>query len=151
MRKVWTYLSAKALTAQECEQLLAEGKRFVESWTAHEMKLDATFQIHRNRILIVSVDETAHNASGCSIDKLLRFVKEIEKQFSTELLNRLLVAVDGTSEIEVYKSAQLPELIANGKISASTPVYNTSITNEGELKNWIQPLSNTWLNKYLQN
>ena len=151
MRKVWTYLSAKALSAEECEQLLAEGKRFVENWTAHEMKLDATFQIHRNRILVVGVDETAHNASGCSIDKLLRFVKEIEKQFSTELLNRLLVAVDGDSEIEVYKSAQLPELIASGKIGANTPVYNTSITNEAELKTWIQPLAATWLNKYLQN
>lgn len=115
------------------------------------MKLDAGIKMHRNRILVVSVDETAHNASGCSIDKLLRFVKEIEKQFSTEFLNRLLVAVDGPTEIEVYKSAQVPELLAGGKLSANTPVYNTSVTNETELNNWLQPLSGTWLSKYLQN
>lgn len=150
MRKVWTYLSSKALSSAECEALLEAGKNFVSSWTAHEMKLEAHFEIFKNRIIVVSVDETAHNASGCSIDKLLRFVKDSEKQFGIELLNRLLVAVDAGTSIEVYKSSEISALLSSGKISANTPVYNTSVSNEAELNNWLQPLSNTWLSKYLQ-
>ncbi len=149
MRKVWTYLSSKALSANECEALLEAGKQFVSTWTAHEMKLEAQFEIFKNRIIVVSVDETAHNASGCSIDKLLRFVKDAEKQFGLELLNRLLVAVDAGTTIDVYKSSEIPSLLSSGKLSANSPIYNTSVSNEAELNNWLQPLGATWLNKYL--
>ena len=150
MRKVWAYLSSKALSETECKALLEAGNHFVSNWTAHETKLEAQFEIFKNRIIVVSVDESAHNASGCSIDKLLRFVKDAEKQFGIELLNRLLVAVDAGTNIEVYKSSQIPALLAEGKLNASSSIYNTSVSTEAELNNWLQPLGTTWLSKYLQ-
>lgn len=149
MKKVWTYLSSKALSASEIEQLKQNGQQFVNQWTAHDNPLQADFSIYKNRILVFKVDEEVHNASGCSIDKLLRFVKETEKTLDTQLLNRLLVAVDRENEIEVIAASKISELLASGNLNKSTPVLNTAVSTDTELANWQQELGNTWLSKYL--
>lgn len=149
MRKVWTYLSSRALSDTESTQLLQEGKRFVNTWTAHDNPLKADFQLHKQRILIVTVDEEVHNASGCSIDKLLRFVKETEKSLRIDLLNRLLVAIDDNDAVKVVPASDIPALLATGILNAESPIYNTAISTEAELATWLQPLNQTWLKKYL--
>ena len=123
----------------------------MSSWSAHENKLAASFSIFKDRILIVKVNEEVHGASGCSIDKLTRFIKEAEARFGIELLNRFLVAYKNNNEAEVVHSSKIKELLAQGLISENTPVYNTAAANEQELSGWEQPLKATWLSKYLQN
>jgi len=149
MRKIWTYLSSVALTSEQEQEILSDGKAFVSSWTAHDNPLQADFQIHLHRILIFSVNEEVHMASGCSIDKLLRFVKDLEKKYSIELLNRLLVAASEQDGIFVFPASKIPELLENGKLSAQSLIYNTAVSNEMELAEWLQPLHSTWLKKYL--
>lgn len=150
MKKVWTYLISKPLGENELSSLEGEGKKFVNGWTAHENKLSADFEIYKNRIVVVKVDEQVYSASGCSIDKLQRFVKETEQKFGVEMLNRLLVAYESPNGIEVIHSSQAREALGSGKITGDTIVYNTSVSNESELENWRQPLKATWLNKYLE-
>jgi hypothetical protein len=149
MRKVWTYLSSEPLTEQQEAQLQAAGKEFVNGWTAHENPLKADFQIFRHRILVVTVDEEVHNASGCSIDKLLRFIKDTEKKLNIQLLNRLLVAVEAGGKIQVHSAAEIPELLKKGILTAESGIYNTAVADEGQLAGWLQPLRNTWLSKHL--
>ena len=66
-----------------------------------------SFELYQNRLLIFKVNEEKYNASGCSIDKQVRFVKELEQAFSLELLDRLLVAYENNNQVEVVKSAQI--------------------------------------------
>src|SRR3954464_7924481 len=101
MNRVWTYIINKKLSSEEIKALNAEGQTFVNAWTAHDQKLTASFEIFKDRIVIVKVNEDIHSASGCSIDKLTRFVREMETKFSLELLNRLLVAYKKDDDIEV--------------------------------------------------
>ena len=133
----------------ELEQLLKAGKTFVEHWTAHDNKLSATFEIFKKRIIVVKVNEDIANASGCSIDKLTRFIKVTETMFGTELLNRFLVAYKNGENVEVVHATKVKELLAQHVLSEQTIIYNTSIANENELQNWEQALKETWLNKYL--
>src|SRR4051812_5288495 len=127
MSRVWTYIINKELSAEEISVLAANGNDFVNAWTAHDNKLTATFEIFKNRILIVKVNEDIHAASGCSIDKLTRFIRELEVKFSLQLLNRLLVAYKNGEKIEVVHSSQIKELLEQKIISESTIVYNTSL------------------------
>lgn len=149
MNRVWTYVISKPLSAEAINQLQAEGNAFVSSWTAHENKLVASFEILGGRILIVKVNEDVSGASGCSIDKLMRFIKEAERAFGIELLNRFLVAYKTDAGIEVTHSSKIKELLAQQQLSENTLVYNTAAANENELATWEQPLKATWLNKYL--
>ncbi len=149
MSRAWAYIISKKLSAQELNALQEAGNTFVMGWTAHEQQLTASFEIFKDRIIVVKVNEEVTGASGCSIDKLTRFIKDAEKQFNIELLNRLIVAYKNEDAVEVVHSSKIKELLSENKISENTSVYNTSILTQEELKNWEQPLKETWLSKYI--
>ncbi len=149
MNRVWTYLIDKNLNSDELQNLIAKGNIFVNEWTAHENKLTASFELYKNKIIIVKVNETITEASGCSVDKLLRFIKLCEQEFKIQLLNRLLVAVNINNEIKAIQASEIKTLLSTGTINSDTTIYDTSISNESELNTWLKPLKNTWLNKYL--
>jgi hypothetical protein len=149
MNRVWIYIISRQLDQEPLRHLAESGEVFVQGWTAHEKKLKATFEIFAGRIIIVSVNENINIASGCSIDKLTRFIKELELKYKVELMNRLLVAYKGPESIEVTAAAAIPELLNNKNISENTIVFNTVAVTRNELENWEQPLKNTWLKKYL--
>jgi hypothetical protein len=149
VEKVWIYVLSRELDPSEIEQLTFNCKNFVDSWTAHEQKLNAHFEIYKSRLLIFRVDESAYNASGCSIDKLLRFVKEQETQFNLELLNRLLVVLDVDGAVLITHSSKIKDLLATKAINGDTLVYDTAVSSSELLKEWKKPLKYTWLSKYL--
>jgi hypothetical protein len=147
--RVWIYTISKALTDEQLQQLTLQGQSFVNQWTAHEQKLAAQFSIEKKRLIVVKVDEQVYGASGCSIDKLTRFVKQLETEYSIELLNRLLVAYENKDAIEVVPTSSIKTLLQNQTITEHTKIYNTAITSEAEQHTWLQALKDTWLKKYL--
>ncbi len=150
MEKVWIYTLSNELTAQQLINFSERCNAFVVGWTAHDVSLDASFNLYKNRLLIFKVDETKYNASGCSIDKQVRFVKELEQIFNVELLNRLLVAYEINDDVCVVNASNVKQLLALNTITKNTLIYNNTITTSIELETaWKQPLSATWLAKYL--
>ena len=149
MNKVWTYIISRTLSADELQKLNSLANDFVAEWTAHQNKLAASVEIFENKILIVRVNESVSEASGCSIDKLLRFIKSLETEFRIELLNRFLVAYKTASGLEITHANKIKELLEQKQINENTLVLNTAVSTEKELSNWEVPLKNTWLSKYL--
>lgn len=148
--RIWIYTLSHELTSEQLVDFKNRCQSFVNGWTAHDVSLDASFDLYQNRLLIFKVNEDKYNASGCSIDKQLRFVKELEQAFSLELLNRLLVAYENNNQVEVVKASQIKELLANNTITANTLVFDNTVTESTELTSkWKQPLKSTWLAKYL--
>ena len=80
IEKVWIYILSKDLSIADRTKFISSCKAFTDSWTAHDQKLNASFELYKNRMLIMRVDESAYNASGCSIDKLQRFIQNMEKE-----------------------------------------------------------------------
>lgn len=148
--RIWVYTLSNQLTSEQLIDFNNRCQNFVTSWTAHDVSLDASYELFKNRLLIFKVNEDKYNASGCSIDKQVRFVKELEQVFSIELLNRLLVAYENNSEVEVVKAAQIKQLLDSKLINENTLVFDNTISQSSELNtNWKQPLHKTWLSKHL--
>lgn len=148
--RIWIYTLSKELTNEQLVDFKNRCQDFVNSWTAHDVSLDASFELYHNRLLIFKVNEDKYNASGCSIDKQLRFVKELEQTFSLELLNRLLVAYEYNASVEVVSLAKLKELLSSGKINEYTLIYDNTIIDSASLsRGWKKALKDTWLSKYL--
>lgn len=148
--RVWIYTLSKELTQEQLIEFNQRCQNFVTGWTAHDVSLDASYELYKNRFLIFKVNEAKYNASGCSIDKQLRFVKELEQAFSVELLNRLLIAYEHNNTVFVVKQSQISELLIAKTIDENTLIFNNTITTSEDLKNnWKQPLHKTWLAKYL--
>ncbi len=149
MKKVWIYLSDKELKGDLLNAVKNAGEQFVQSWKAHEMPLSATFEIVNDRFIVVSVDETQYNASGCSIDKLLRLVKQLEADHKLQLLNRLLVGYKTPNGVEVVSASSIKEKLQTKQLDENTLIYNVAASNSNEYAEWLQPLKETWLKKYL--
>jgi hypothetical protein len=151
--RIWIYTLSSKLNEEQLIELNNRCQNFVGSWTAHDVSLDASYELYQNRLLIFKVNEDKYNASGCSIDKQVRFVKELEQTFSIELLNRLLVAfINRDNAIEVVKQSQIADLLKAKIISEDTVVFNNTITQSSDLTdNWKQPLMKTYLSKYIVN
>ncbi len=148
--RIWIYTLSKELSIEQLVDFKNRCQNFVSGWTAHDVSLDANFELYQNRLLIFKVNEDKYNASGCSIDKQVRFVKELEQAFSLELLNRLLVAYENNHQVEVMKASQVKELLESKIINEHTLIFNNTITQSSELSdNWKQPLHKTYLVKYL--
>src|SRR5687768_7701097 len=109
MKKIWIYLSDKELKGDLLNSVLKAGNEFVQNWKAHEMPLNATFEIQNDRFIVVSVDESTYNASGCSIDKLVRLIKQLETNHKIQLLNRLLVGYKTQGGVEVIHASMIKE------------------------------------------
>jgi hypothetical protein len=149
MNRVWTFIISRTLQDAELAQLEQAGKTFVAHWTAHEKQLQGSFEIIGGRIIVVKVYEDVNAASGCSIDKLTRFMKVSETMFDVQLLNRMLVAYKKNDRIEVVPQQEIKNLLDSGELNESSIIYNTAVANADELGGWEQPLKDTWLNKYL--
>ena len=149
MERIWIYTLSKELAEEQLTELKNRCVNFVSTWTAHEVSLDASFELYKNRLLIFKVNEENYNASGCSIDKQLRLVKEFEQYFSVELLNRLLVAYETNEEVVVVKQSEIAGLLNNGTLNENTFVFDNTISQSQELAHWKRPLKETYLSKYL--
>ena len=148
--KIWIYLSDRELSDEIIAKLKIRIESFLVSWKAHENPLSSFYKIHKSRFIIIGVNEDQFGASGCSIDKQLKFIQEIEKEFGIQLLNRLLVAYETDEIVQVVHQNKIKELLEQNKINENTLIYNNSISRANELEtNWIIKLRNSWLNKYL--
>lgn len=149
MEKVWVYLSSKVLDGDVLKTIMEQGKAFVQNWKAHEMPLNGSFEVLHKRFIVVKVDETQYNASGCSIDKLLRLIKQLEADCQLELLNRLLVAYEKDKAVEVVHASNIKNMLAEKTMGENTKVFDISVSNSVEFSFWKKALKDTWLKKYL--
>jgi hypothetical protein len=150
MNRTWIFVADKPLSPPQLAALNEHGTAFVKTWTAHDKQLHASFSMLYDRIIVIKVNEDVHEASGCSIDKLTRFMVQMGQLLGVDLLNRLSVVYKKGDAVQVAPVQVIRELIATGEITSETTVFNTAASTEHELENWEQPLKNTWLSKYLQ-
>ena len=146
--KIWIYQANKTFSNDQISQLRSMLFDFTNGWTAHNQQLQADFEIKYNRFIILTVDESQAGASGCSIDKSVHLMKQIEQKFNIDLFDRFNIAwKDG----EIVKSAsreEFEELIKEGVINSETIVFNNLVpTYSAYLNNWEIPFKNSWHSK----
>lgn len=146
--RVWIFQASRAFSPEEETLILERGAEFINEWTAHGTKLMAELQVVLHRFIIVAVDEQMAHASGCSIDKLFRFVQQLQQELQLSLMDRLQVAYwhEPTQQIHACSLAQLEQLLTSGEIHRFTLVFDNTIQQLGDLNTrWVKPLEQTWL------
>ena len=66
--RIWVYQSSREFNGDEVKAIEAKLKDFVNEWTRHGDDLKASFEIKYNHFIILAVDESFNQVSGCSID-----------------------------------------------------------------------------------
>jgi hypothetical protein len=148
--KIWIYQCNRPFTQEEIQSIGIKCNQFTDSWTAHDIKLKASFEIIYNRFIIFCVDENIEGASGCSIDKSVHLIREIEKQNQVFLLNRMQVAYIENDHVSACPLSVFIKLYETGKVNLQTLVFNNTITQLSQLStDWKQPLKDSWIATHL--
>jgi hypothetical protein len=91
------------------------------------------------------VDESQAGASGCSIDKSVNFMKQLEQHFSISLFDRFNLAYRNGEEVVSVPRQQFEELLKGGQINTDTIVFNNLVQNVAELQTkWEVPFKDSW-------
>ena len=147
--RVWIYQSSRALTGEEAIKLEMLSNQFVSGWNAHGKKLSAGFEFLHNHFLVLSVDETVHGASGCSIDSSVDLIRHLNTTFNVDFLDRKNVAVLENETVKLIPLTSLKAEVESGRFTGASMVFNNLVPSLGDFRNnWLSPASETWLKRY---
>ena len=148
--KVWIYQSDRNLSNIDIELIEREVKLFLNNWSSHNKEIESSFEIRYNRFLIIGLNENINSASGCSIDKSLNFIKDLQSLLEVNFLNRLDVAYKTGNDINSISLSEFQTMIREKKLSKDSIVYNNMIgSKKSYINNWETKIENSWHKKFL--
>ena len=145
--RLWTFAASRRLTDQEAARFLAATEKFLAGWAAHRVPLATAREWRFNQFLFVGVDEAAAGASGCSIDSLVRFIHELERQLGVRFTDHRSVWFRGSGgAIQCWSREEFKQLIDAGAVGPDTVVFDNTIQTTGALRDgrWEVPARRSW-------
>ena len=92
------------------------------------------------------VDESQADASGCSIDKSVAFLKVLQAEYGVDLFNRMIFSYQDTSG-QVYSVDRntFARLYATEQINDDTLVFDPLVATKQDLDQaFVKKLSQSW-------
>lgn len=147
--RIWIYQASRPLTMAEQTEIKPLLQAFATDWSSHGKGLQASAELLHDRFLVLANNEQAATASGCSIDKSVNFVRELEERFNVSFFDRTQLAFLREGEMELVSMGDLKSKVASGVINRDTLYFDTLITNYGDLQSdWPRPAQQSWLSRY---
>ena len=150
--RVWIFQSTDLIIEDKKILIKKDIEFFLNDWTSHGLEIESSYMIKYERFVIISLNDSHNTPSGCSIDKLINFIKYLEKKNNLNFLDRLSVAFKIKNEIKCHNINQISDLLKFGEINSETIVFNNLVKNKVEfLTIWETPIYKSWHKKYLKN
>ncbi len=147
--RIWIYQSDKELEPKQIEDMRQVLKEFVDDWTRHGQDLKGSFDILHNHFIVIGVDESFNEVSGCSIDASTHVFKRFEEQFGIDLFNKLNTAFRSGNHINVVSLSDFQRFIREDRITRDTTVFNNMVQTKKDLiEAWEVPAEQSWHNRY---
>lgn len=148
--RIWIYKSAMPFTADQRAAMDSAAQDFVAEWSSHGRAMDAWAGTHLDHFLVIAADQEQAVASGCGIDKSVRFVQELERSMGLTLTDRMVLVYTSVDGMRTARVQDVPALLDAGVLAADTIVYDDLVTNKGEFDaRFRAQLADTWLARYL--
>lgn len=148
--RIWIYQSNRSFSQEELSKLENQIKNYLQTWESHGVGLHTSFEIRYNRFIVIGINQDVHPVSGCALDKKVRFIQEIEKEYNVDLLDRMNVSYRQGQHIAYKNLADFKKMIKDKSVSAKTIVFNNLVNYKNEYETfWETPLEETWLNRFL--
>lgn len=148
--RVWVYQSEREFNEKEIAVISEKALEFINSWTRHGDDLKGSFTIKYNQFLVLAVDESFNNVSGCSIDSSVRFIQGLENELQLDLMNKMNVTFKDGENINLVKLPDFVKFAKEQKITAETIVFNNMVNTKEDFENsWEIPAKQSWHNRFL--
>src|SRR3954466_15328033 len=136
--RVWIFGSDVPVTGAAADTLLAEVDQYLDQWKAHGFPLKAARDWRENRFLVIGIDPTEEQASGCSIDGLFRQLQQVQRTIGAQLVGGGRVFYRDSSGQKQSVSREEFACLTKGPLGPTTPVFDTSLTKLDDWKNGFE-------------
>ena len=148
--RVWVYQSSRQLSDEEVGNIQHAAENFIGSWTAHQAGLKAGVLIAHHFFIVIGVDENYNDASGCSIDKKVNFIKQLGADLSVDFFDRMKIAYLENNEVKTMPVHQLTDAVKSGRMDPHTIIFNNLVTHKSEfLDKWNTPIEESWISQLI--
>jgi len=148
--RVWIYQSDREFTIKEIEFISVRAEDFINQWTRHGDDLKGSFTIKYNQFLVLAVDESFNNVSGCSIDSSVRFIKQLENELQLDLMDKMNITFKDNQNINLVKLSDFQKYIKDKKVTSETIVFNNMVSSKEDFEsNWEVPAKQSWHKRFL--
>lgn len=149
--RVWIYQASRNFSEREVMVLNSQIGAFVQHWTAHSAALRARGGVLWQRFVVLAVDESQADASGCSIDKSVHFLESLQEQYAVDLFDRLSIAyLDDQNLLQIASKNAFLARYTGGGASEATLVFDHTVATLGALREgWLKPVSDSWHWRFL--
>lgn len=133
--RLWVFAADERLNEEAAETLLARVDAFLDQWSAHGHALTCGRELREDRLLLVAVDEASAPATGCSIDSMVRVLKELETELGVGLTDHARVIWrDGQGAVRTAARPTFAEMARNDEVTPETVVFDTTLTRLGDVR-----------------
>lgn len=148
--RVWVYSSNRKFIQKEIISIRKDLENFLSNWTSHNQILETGFELRYDRFIIIAVNQEINNASGCSIDNCVRFIKKLENKYEVDLLDKMNVIYKQDKHLYHKKLNEFISMYKNNSVSLNTVVFNNLVNTVGEYKvKWEVPAKESWHNRFM--
>lgn len=149
--RVWIYQAARLFSISEALQIEEMLNDFTASWTSHGTPVKGFASLFYGQFIVLMADEKASMVSGCSTDSSVRLIKQIETHFHVPMFDRQLLAFLVRGKVQLLPLSQLQHGASTGIIHPDTLYFNNTVLTKSDFeKNWIIPVSESWLSARIE-
>lgn len=149
--RVWIYQTDKSLSPELIATLTETLKAALNSWEAHGKPLLASGKIFYDRFVVIAVDESQEQPSGCAIDKSTHWFKQLGEAWGINFFDRSVAWIDGQQQVRTTPLNEVKELIQREEILPSTIVFDNLVETKAQwMSRWKVSAENTWLKRYFE-
>jgi hypothetical protein len=143
--RVWIYQADRSLNEFEILTVKNELAAFVDDWSSHGQKMQASAEVYYNRIVVIAADEVRALASGCGIDKSVNFMKEMQNQLGVDFFQRTQVLFKNDGKMVEAPLHHFWAMRKAGIIEDRTLIIDNTVRVLADLRTkWEVPFENSW-------
>ena len=146
--RVWIYGAIQPLTPKQVVALDDHMARFLAQWHSHQRPVTPSWQLVHDRFVVVGADESTSGLSGCSIDSMVRNLKDFDTTTGLDFLGTASQVFyrDSAGAIQCVDRPGFANLAKQGVVDDRTVVFNNVITTMAEFRagRWEVPMSDSW-------
>lgn len=147
--KIWIYQSNRKFSEEEVEAIETDLNLFLDSWESHGTGLESSYQIKYQRFIIIAVNQDVQVATGCSIDKSVQFIQQLEQKYQVELLDKMNVTYKTGEHIAHKTLLDFKKMAKEKAVSEHTIVFNNLVNSIEEFnESWEVPAAESWHSRF---
>lgn len=147
--KIWIYQSNRKFSEDEVHTIETDLHLFLDSWESHGTGLESSYQIKYQRFIIIAVNQDVQVATGCSIDKSVQFIQQLEQKYQVDLLDKMNVTYKTGEHIAHKTLLDFKKMAKEKAVSEHTIVFNNLVNSIEEFnESWEVPAAESWHSRF---